>query len=299
MAEISLVSEANEFVPEYMPVLIRIDRSGQLNDAEQIWMGTVFVIGVQMLFTAKHVALQLLADDPSLANGMPSQFAYAIIQRSKSSKQLILWNINSIGMIDNCDIALITLIAAHNEARDYTKWTGLPLSFIPPSIGSRIAGSGIHEIVINSLQVDGDDIYCNLDVKRSFSEGVAKDIHFDMRDRGMYSFPCFQVDAQFNGGMSGGYVVNERNEVCGVISGSLPAMSEDDEHVSYAALLWPTVSLPIPSEWIVGAVEGVDYYLWDYFQQSEIKPVGLDRVGFSNNLLTDGTITSSYTDPAV
>ena len=77
----------------------------------------------------------------------------------------------------------------------------------------------------------------------------------------------------------------------------MPATSINDEHVSYAALLWPVVSLPVPSEWIINPIKGVDYYLWDYFQQAEIKPVGLERVSFYNNLAINGTITSTYTDP--
>lgn len=298
MAEISLVSEENAFVPEYMPILIRIDRSKGIDDADRIrWLGSAFVVGVQMLFTAKHVAMELLAQDPDLARGTPSRIQYAVVQLLKGAQRLVVWNLHSIGMIDNCDVALITLAAAHEEAKDYLHWSGLPLTFIPPCIGERIAGSGIHKIHINSLRLEGDNIHVDLDVKRSFSEGVVKDIHFEYRDRGMYSFPCFQVDAQFDAGMSGGYVVNERNEVCGIVCGSLPATSQEEEHVSYAALLWPTVSLPVPPEWIKGAEAGVDYYLWDYYQQEAVKPVGLERVGFSNELATGGIITASYTDP--
>ncbi|MFM0363726.1 trypsin-like peptidase domain-containing protein [Paraburkholderia sediminicola] len=298
MANISFVSEENAFVPEYMPILIRIDRSKGLDDEERIrWLGSAFVVGVQMLFTAKHVALQLLAEDPDLAHGRPSRIQYAVIQALKGTQQLIVWNIHSIGMIDNCDVALVTLSPAHNRAKNYLRWSGLTLSFVPPRIGDRVAESGVHKIDIKSLRMDGDNIHVELDAKRTFSEGVVKDVHFESRDRGMYSFPCFQLDAQFDAGMSGGYVINERNEVCGVVCGSLAATSEDEEHVSYAALLWPVVSLPVPPEWIPGAVTGVDYLLWDYYKQATVKPIGLERVSFSNELATRGVITSSYTDP--
>ena len=298
MAKISLVREDNAFVPEYMPILIRIDRSEGLEDAERIrWLGSAFVVGVQMLFTAKNVALQLMAEDPDLARGTPSRIQYAVVQVLKESQQLILWNIHTIGMKDGCDIALITLVGAHEGAKNYLNWRGLPLTFIPPRIGDRVAASGVHKIHINSLRLEGDHIHCDIDVKRSFSEGVVKDVHFESRDRGLYSFPCFQVDAQFDAGMSGGYVLNERSEVCGVISGSLPATSEEEEHISYAALLWPVVGLPVPTPWITGAEEGLEYYLWDYYHLSEVKPIGLDRVTFTNELATKETITITYTDP--
>jgi len=298
MAEICLVSEGNAFVPEYMPILIRIDRSDGLEDTERIrWLGSAFVVGVQMLFTAKHVALQLLAEDQDLEHGKPSRIQYAVVQVLKGTQKLIMWNLHTIGMIENCDVALITLTAAHEEAKDYLHWSGLPLTFVPPRIGDKIAGSGIHKIDVKSLRLDGNNIFVDLDVKRSFSTGVVRDVHFELRDRGMYSFPCFQADAQFDAGMSGGYVVNERNEVCGVVCGSLPATSREEEHISYAALLWPVVSLPVPHQWIAGAEEGVSYYLWDYYQQEAVQPVGLERVTFSNELATGGVITSSYTDP--
>lgn len=298
MAEISLVSEENAFVPEYMPILIRIDRSEGLDDSERVrWFGSAFVVGVQMLFTAKHVAMQIMGEDPALKLHTASHFQYSVIQVLKKAQELVLWNIHSIVMIDNCDVALITLAAAHKRASKYLNWSGLPLTFIPPKIGDRVAASGVHKIEINSLRLNGDSIHIDLDVKRSLSVGTVRDVHFESRDRGMYTFPCFQLDAQFDGGMSGGYVVNERNEVCGVVCGSLPAFSADEEHISYAALLWPVVSISIPPPFMDGAIDGEKYFLWDYFHRAVVKPVGLDRVGFLNELATKGVITSSYTDP--
>ena len=45
------------------------------------------------------------------------------------------------------------------------------------------------------------------------------------------------------------------------------------------------------------AEEGLEYYLWDYYHLSEVKPIGLDRVTFTNELATKETITITYTDP--
>lgn len=297
--EFGLVNDTNEFVPEYMPAFIRIDRGEGVDDIERVtWLGTVFVVGVQMLFTAKHVAEQLLRDDPALSHGAPSRMQYAIIQVLKGLKQSVLWHIHSIGMIDNCDIALITLIPAH-EGAHYLNWKGLPLTFIPPRVGDRVFGSGIHKIHINSARLEGDNFFCDIDVQRAFSTGVVRDVHFESRDKGMYSFPCIQVNAQFDGGMSGGYVVNEHNEVCGVISGSLPAYSPEEEHASYAALLWPVVSLPVPHPWIADANPDASYSLWHYYQQDQVKPIGLERVSYFNPLETHGLITATYTDPPI
>lgn len=299
MPSITKVCESNTFVPEYMPILISINRAPGLSDEEQVrWIGTVFVVGIQMLFTAKHVAQQLLLDDPALAQGRPSEIQYAVIQARKSTQELFIWNLHSIGMIDNCDIALITLTPAHSEAQGYLHWTGLPLTFIPPRVGDRVAASGIHKIHVKDIKIGGNDVQLAVDVERSFSEGVVRAVHFDLRDRGLYSFPCFQVDAQFDGGMSGGYVVNELNQVCGVVSGSLAASSEDEDHISYAALLWPTVSLPIPPQWIERHDPQREYLMWDYFHQSKTGPIGLERVDLVNELESGGLITASYTDPA-
>ncbi len=299
MAMISKVSESNTFVPEYMPVLVRINRTPGLPDKERVqWIGTVFVVGIQMLFTAKHVAQQLLKDDPALAQGKPSQYQYAIIQVRKTSNELFIWNIHTIGMIDNCDIAVITLSPAHSSAQNYLHWSGLPLTLIPPRVGDRVAASGIHQIHVKQVQLNGESIHIDIDVERSFSEGVVKDVHFEQRDRGLYSWPCFQVDAQFDPGMSGGYIVNERNEVCGVVCGSLGATSPDEEHISYGSLLWPTVSLPIPPQWIPNAPPEQECLLWDYYHRVEPRPIGIDRVNLRNELATGGSLISSYTDPS-
>lgn len=300
MTEFGFVSDTNKFVPEYMPAFIRIDRTEGLEDIARVtWLGTVFVVGVQMLFTAKHVATQLLHEDSELNRGVPGQKQYAVIQVINGRQQAILWNIHSIGMIDNCDIALITLTPAHENAKNYLNWSGLPLTFIPPHVGDQIFGSGIHEIKVNSARLNAGAFYCDIDVRRSFSIGTVKDIHFEYRDRGMYSFPCMHVNAQFNPGMSGGYVLNERNEVCGVICGSLPPMSPEEEHASYASLLWPVVSLPVPHLWMKNADPNASYALWHYYHQTEIKPIGLERVTYANKLEQDGLITATYTDPVV
>jgi hypothetical protein len=60
----------------------------------------------------------------------------------------------------------------------------------------------------------------------------------------MLSFPCFQVNARFDHGMSGGPVFDETGCLVGVICASLPG-EDGAEHVSYVAGLAPMLDMSI------------------------------------------------------
>lgn len=84
------------------------------------------------------------------------------------------------------------------------------------------------------------------------STGQVIEVLAERRDF-MLDWPCFRVDARFDGGMSGGPVFNEAGLVCGIISSNMPPSSSDEEHVSYATTLWPM--LAITTNFPIGGLE--------------------------------------------
>jgi hypothetical protein len=67
------------------------------------------------------------------------------------------------------------------------------------------------------------------------------------RDRGLLPFPCFEITARFDGGMSGGLVLDEHGAVCGLISTGLSG-DHEARPVSYAVALWPLLRTTISAD---------------------------------------------------
>jgi hypothetical protein len=59
-----------------------------------------------------------------------------------------------------------------------------------------------------------------------------------------HGWPRFQTNARFDGGMSGGPVMRD-GFACGVVSLSLPATSDQEDHASFVPLLWPAMAIEL------------------------------------------------------
>ena len=98
---------------------------------------------------------------------------------------------------------------------------------LPPEVGERVDLLGFPETGVKP-EADG----LRLDVNYVVQQGHVTVIHSMRRDRGMLTFPCFEVDRPVDHGFSGGPVfVN--GKLCGIVSaGSL------EDHTIVASL-WP------------------------------------------------------------
>jgi hypothetical protein len=77
------------------------------------------------------------------------------------------------------------------------------------------------------------------------TSGVIEEIHFPQRDKVFMPFPCFRTSARFDGGMSGGPVISQHGQVCGVICSSYNTQDAQDGYLSYASLIGPALGLRI------------------------------------------------------
>lgn len=128
-----------------------------------------------------------------------------------------------------------------NEGAAKHSWRWVTINALPPAVGSPIAAFGYHSSTI----ADGDPIPWRHQASNSF--GRVEEVFVERRDRRL-DFPCFSVDAQFDGGMSGGPVFNDAGELCGLICSSLPAVAPDTRHTSYVASLWPALGAVLDLE---------------------------------------------------
>ena len=83
------------------------------------------------------------------------------------------------------------------------------------------------------------------------------------RDSAMLSFPCYEVNARFDHGMSGGIIVDESGALCGLICCSLPAGNPEDYAVSRVKTLWPMLRTLISADRDGHYPKGVTYPMID------------------------------------
>ena len=83
------------------------------------------------------------------------------------------------------------------------------------------------------------------------------------RDAVMLPFPCFEVEARFDPGMSGGLVVDESDTLCGIICATLQHHDPDTPPISYVASLSPMLKTVISANRGGGYPSGVSYPIID------------------------------------
>lgn len=293
MSEFRTVNSDDRLLYELMPVLIGIGPNEDL-----LYYGSCFIVWPHIAITAKHVVEELLRNDPGIVSGAPSKYEYWITQVKwgGDDHDYVVWTIDSIATSPHSDIAIIWLRGLNDVAVRYKEWKVAPVTFDPPPIGATVRALGIHNVRFDGSRVNAEGKFEHIEVKceRSISTGTVKQHYWARRDRGMYNFPCLEVDARFEHGMSGGLVIDEHSQVCGIVCGSLPASSTEEDHVSYISMLWPMMAIPVDARLVPDGVETARYRLQDLSARGIFTPVGWDRVLIHDALDTGDPIKISY-----
>jgi hypothetical protein len=111
------------------------------------------------------------------------------------------------------------------------------LKLAPPTVGSKVKGYGYIE-----SKVEGpvsDKVWSH---RHKTADGIVQQIHSPVRDSSGMAFPCFETNAVFDHGMSGGPVVDSHGRVCGMISRGL---TSDYGSTSWASSIWPAMGIQI------------------------------------------------------
>ena len=207
------------------------------NQGDYWWAcGTAVVVAPYLAITAKHVfndhwhRQQGSPPGPTGANGDFSMIAF----QAPETGEPMLWAVRRIWPSAHTDIAFLKLTPWNESAAKHI-WRWLTLNLLPPPVGTRISAFGYHASTIAKRKP------VRWTHQASTSYGRVEEVFEQQRDRVRLDFQCFSVDAQFEGGMSGGPVFNDAGEVCGLICSSIPPVPPESTHTSYVTTLWPAM----------------------------------------------------------
>jgi len=144
------------------------------------------------------------------------------------------------------DIAVLHL-AADPQRSDHGEiiWRTPRLRALPPPIGQTVIAFGYREGRINVAEGDDGVHHIKLDDRPTISVGTIRQVYPSGRDTVVLPFPCFEIEARFDPGMSGGMVIDETGQLCGLVCASLQHNDPDAPPISYVAALWPMLKTVI------------------------------------------------------
>ncbi len=247
------------------PIIARHERTGEIYAC-----GTATVIGRGIAITASHVIFDIL-----------DHFNTKIDQQSKSQNdfQLLMYlDLNGgkellpLKVAKTCpsttfDIAILHFVTPEDWDQDNQHvWKAPKIQLLPTMIGKSIFGFGFSMPLVTQDEPDTPEI----EYKSRTTTGHVIDIHHELRDSAKLPFPCFQVNARFDGSMSGGPVFNSDGNLCGIVCSSIPADEEFSEHVSYVSTLWPMLGLTVQIEDPTNTGKFIDYLFSDYFDSGQL-----------------------------
>lgn len=159
-----------------------------------------------------------------------------------------VWTVQECWASAESDLALLHVVLWKTSNSEIANSViTVAIEALPPTVGERVAGMGYHTQAASLSLGDGDGNYLEVNGVPQATTGVVQEIFECRRDSGLYNFPCYQVNARFDSGMSGGPVFNQNGRLVGVICGSLPA-EDGGEATSYIATLWPMLRILISAK---------------------------------------------------
>ncbi len=217
--------------------------------------GSGVLIGRSLALTAKHVIqdlwVSLSESSKAFAGTQPLTAGFRIIalQFLKSRDDLVVWTVQSVWGCSHSDLAILALAPLSVNALSYQFPRQLVLRASPPPEGSIVAAFGFSGSQVETVSRE-PNLVLTWGLNPATTQGPVLNVFDVVRDRSLLNFPCFEINARFEGGMSGGPVFNAAGELCGIVCASV-APNEGVSHIAYAATLWPifgvVIDVPLPN----------------------------------------------------
>lgn len=155
--------------------------------------------------------------------------------------EVVVWRVGRVWGSPHSDLALLSLIPLSVNSTAYRVDRRLALNPVPPHTGSIVAAFGFHGSYVSALSRE-PEVELTWGLNPATTQGPVLQVFESSRDDVMLPFPCFEINARFEGGMSGGPVFNSDGELCGIVCASVKP-DHGVSHIAYAATLWPALGL--------------------------------------------------------
>lgn len=198
--------------------------------------GSAILIAPYLALTARHVLRDLFRITDQPIRERPGYFrsdhgaVLFQVNRLGRTRRSALWIVDRTWDPTWTDICLMQVApdaAGFPQGKVELPTGFFPWSLLPPRVGERVSMLGYP-----TAHVEFTDDGLSVDFNWVLQEGIVSQVHILQRDRGMLSFPCFEVDRPVDAGFSGGPVF-WNGALCGLVSsGSLTDST-------FIASLWP------------------------------------------------------------
>lgn len=185
--------------------------------------GSGVFVADRLIMTAKHVVQWYweVYGNPRVRMDRPGKkmadFEMFAVQAQGNGAEPVLWAASKVAVCPYSDLALISVVPVNDLAKARSPLGPLRLNILPPPKGEEIAAFGYASTSVAAEA--GQQVKFQLNP--STSTGIVTEVFPEKRDSSLLSFPSYQVEAHFIGGMSGGPIFNQAGELCGLIcSGS-------------------------------------------------------------------------------
>ncbi|MCL4382307.1 MAG: serine protease [Patescibacteria group bacterium] len=230
-------------------------------EGDIIPLGTGFIISQDgFMITAKHVIDEVFEKRFKRRDGSGRLYKnvepYALYVTNAKNKDYPgnfiggNWPIDRAWYKNELDIAYCWLRPAIVDGQPFKFHSSLSLSPGIPKIGEHVLGFGYYkeQSFFTGEIIKGRKVV-SYSQETAFTQGFVKESFIPQRDNFHMNFPCFQTDARFEGGMSGGPIFNgSTGGVCGVICDSFGETDEHGEYTSYGSLIWPSLAINIETK---------------------------------------------------
>lgn len=245
-------------------------------------IGTATIVAGYLAVTAGHVLDDIVErfgkGKPEADQFVVSDYAIRLIQITPGP-HYVLWSVHTAWRCRYSDLALLHLGLHRTSSPEIpVAWRTPRMRLLPPPVGSPLAGFGYHSSRVEITPKPDGNYHIDLQDDPTATTGRVEEILDRGQPSGKFRFPCFRVNARFDGGMSGGPVYDEHGALCGIISGTMFQGTHEEEPISYVATLWPMLKTVISADRGDRFPRGVQYPMIDLALDGQIHTVGLSEL---------------------
>ncbi len=211
-------------------------------------VGTAVLISGHLAVTARHVldyVLQTYGAKQKSDMGIEIDSFELKLYQVLPGPVYRIWTVRSAWPCAT-DIAVLYFVLDKTTLPDEAiVWKQPLLRVLPPPTGQKVVAFGYRLSTITASEGEDGQHHIELNDRPTTSIGTVRQIYPSRRDAVMLPFPCFEVEARFDPGMSGGMVIDETGALCGLICASLQTDDPNALPISYVASLWPMLKTVI------------------------------------------------------